>query len=84
MTINRRHIFTEAWILARSKAKKAGRSASSMFKLALSVVWATVKEAARRAALPARPNAWEMGAPVYVAPGGIVRASALAPMYNGW
>ena len=84
MTFNRSAIFKDAWTLARAKAAKSGRSVRAMFKLALGVVWAMVKEAARKAALPARPNAWAMGAPVYVAPGGMVRASALAPIYNGW
>ena len=37
-----------------------------MFKLALSVMWALVKEEARKAALPPqKPNAWTMGTAVY-------------------
>ena len=84
MTINRRQLFTEAWTLARTKARKSGSPLKAMFKLALGVVWATMKEAARRAALPQRPNASEMGAKVYWPHGASTRASAMAPINNGW
>lgn len=84
MTINRRQLFTEAWTLARTRARKSGSPIKAMFKLALSVVWATLKEAARRAALPQRPNAYEMGTKVFWPHGASARASAMAPIYNGW
>ena len=88
MTINRRHLFTEAWTLARTRARKSGQPIRAMFKLCLSVVWAMVKEEARKAALPVRPNAWTKGARCEVHGGmfggGNLRAHRGASIYNGW
>jgi hypothetical protein len=88
MTFNRSTIFTEAWTLARTRARKSGQPIRAMFKLALSVVWAMVKEAARKAVLPVRPNAWTMGAACEVNGGmfggGNLRAHRSASIYNGW
>lgn len=88
MTTNRRQLFKDAWELARIRAKKSGRSLRDMFKLSLGVVWALVKEEAHKAALPAIPNAWEMGAKAFNSSGmfggGMTRATRSAPVYNGW
>ena len=84
MTFNRSAIFTDAWTLARKHAKKSGSPVKAMFKMALGIVWAIVKEAARKAKLPQRPNAYEMGAKVYWPHGGSARASALPEAYNPW
>ena len=88
MTIDRRHLFNEAWTLARTRSRKSGQPIREMFKLALSVVWAIFKEAARKAALLSRANAWAMGAPAVkcggMFGGGMTRAHYSPAIYNGW
>jgi hypothetical protein len=55
--------------------------------MSLRIGWAILKEAARKAALPARPDAYAMGAPAHIHAdrfGWHVRSSRSTPIYNSW
>jgi hypothetical protein len=93
MTINRRQLFTEAWTLARKMAAKSGTLRGHL-KLALQICWAISKEAARKAAMPRRANAYELGneraylvRDQFSRSGFAVRSGPSmfsTPIYNGW
>ena len=86
MTIDRHNLFTLAWGQARKLAAKSG-TARAHIGMSLKICWAVLKEAARKAALPARLNAYAIGAPAFIHTdrfGLRVRAARSAPIYNSW
>jgi hypothetical protein len=86
LTVDRHQLFTLAWGQARKLAARSG-TARTHIGFSLRICWAILKEATRKAALPARPNAYAMGAPAYIHADGFgwrVRSSRSTPIYNGW
>jgi len=86
MTYDRRELFNLAWAQARKLAAKSG-TARAHIGMSLRICWAILKEAARKAALPIRPNAYAMGAPAFIHAdrfGWRVRSTRSAQIYNSW
>lgn len=57
MTLNRSHIFVDAWALARTIARRHGKTTAFHFRVALLTVWQKAKSAVKEAARQAQAQA---------------------------